>query len=56
MLDHPIFVVLNVIWHWIATGLKVNKFMGIQNQEEHIGHAKQLKSNIYQNRSFLSQA
>ena len=30
MLDHPIFVVLNVIWHWIATGLKVNKFMGIQ--------------------------
>ena len=43
MLDHPITVVLNVFWHWKATGLKVSKFMGIQIQEEHIGHVKQLK-------------
>ena len=42
MLDHPITVVLNVFWHLKATGLKVNKIMGIQNQEEHIGHVKQL--------------
>ena len=41
MLDHPITVVLNVFWHWEATGLKFNCFMGIQNQEEHIGHVKQ---------------
>ena len=33
MLDHPITVVLNVFWHWKATGLKVSKFMGIKNQE-----------------------
>ena len=43
MLDHPITVVLNVFWLWIATGLKVSKFMGIQNQEEHIGNVKLLK-------------
>ena len=43
MLGHPITVVLNVFWHWKATGLKVSKVMGIQNQEEHIGHIKQLK-------------
>ena len=47
MLDHPITVVLNVFWHWKATGLKVIKVMGIQNQEEHIVHVKQLKSDRY---------
>ena len=47
MLDHPITVVLNVFWHWKATGLKVSRFMGIQNQEEHIGHVKQSKSDRY---------
>ena len=56
MLDHPITVVLNVFWHWKATGLKVSKVMGIQNQEEHIGHVKQLKSDRYQDRKFFSQA
>ena len=56
MLDHPITVVLNVFWHWKATWLKVSKFMGIQNQEEHIGHVKQLKSDRYQDHKFLSQA
>ena len=56
MLDHPITVVLNVIWHWKATGLKVSKVMGIQNQEEHIGHVKQLKSDRYQDRNFFPQA
>ena len=53
MLDHPITVVLNVFWHWKATGLKVSKVMGIQNQEEHIGHVKQLKSDRYQDRIFF---
>ena len=56
MLDHPITVELNVFWHWKATGLKVSKFMGIQNQEEHLGHVKQLKSDRYQDRNFFSQA
>ena len=56
MLDHPITVVLNVFWHWKATGLKVSRFMGIQNQEEHIGHVKQSKSDRYQDRKCLSQA
>ena len=56
MLDHPITVVLNVFWHWKATGFKVSKFMGIQNQEGHIGHVKQLKSDRYQDRNFFSQA
>ena len=53
MLDHPITVVLNVFWHWKATGLKVSKVMGIPNQEEHIGHVKQLKSDRYQDRIFF---
>ena len=35
MLDHPITVVLHVFWLWIVTGLKVSKFMGIQNQGAH---------------------
>ena len=52
VLDHPITVVLNVFWLWIATGLKVSKFMGIQNEEEHIGNVKQLKSDRYQDRIF----
>ena len=56
MLDHPITVVLNVFWHWKATGFKVSKFMGIQNQEGHIGHVKQLKSDRYQDRIFFPQA
>ena len=30
--------------------------MGIQNQEEHVGHVKQLKSDRYQDRNFFSQA
>ena len=42
--------------HWKATGFKVSTFMGIQNQEEHFGHVKQLKGDIYQDRNFLSQA
>ena len=56
MLDHPITVVLNVFWYWKATGLKVNRIMGIQNQEEHIGHVKQSKSDRYKDRNFLFQA
>ena len=56
MLDHPKTRVLNAFWNWKATGLKVSKFMGIQNQEEHIGRVKQLKSDSYQDRKFLSQA
>ena len=56
MLDHPITVVLNVFWHWKATRLKVRKVMGIQNQQEHIGHVKQSKSDRYQDRKFFSQA
>ena len=56
MLDHPITVVLNVFWHWKATGLKVSKVMDSQNQEEYIGHVKQLKSDRYQDRNFFSQA
>ena len=35
------------------TGLKVYKFMGIQNQEERIGHVKQSKSHRFQVR-FIS--
>ena len=54
MLDHPITVVLNVFWHWKATWLKFSKFMGIQNQEEYVGHVKQLKSDRYQDRIFVS--
>ena len=53
MLDHPITVVLNVFWHWKATGLKVSKVKGIQNQEEHIGHVKQLKRDRNQDRKFF---
>ena len=53
MLDHPITMVLNVFWYWKATGLKVSMVMGIQNQEEHIGHVKQLKSDRYQDRIFF---
>ena len=55
MLDHPITVVLNGFWHWKATGFKVSKFMGIQNQEweRHIGYVKQLKSDRYQDRIFF---
>ena len=35
MLDHLITVVLrHVFRHWKATGLKVSKVMGIQNQDE----------------------
>ena len=30
-------------WHLKNTGLKVYKFISIQNQEEHIGHVKQSK-------------
>ena len=56
MLDHPITVVLHVFWHWKATGFKVSKFMGFQNQEGHIGHVKQLKSDRYQDRNFFPQA
>ena len=56
MLDHPITVVLNVFRHWKATRFKVSKFMGIQNQEGHIGHVKQLKSDRYQDRIFFPQA
>ena len=56
MLDHPITVVLNDFWHWKATGLKVYKFLSLQNQEEHIGIVKQLKNERYQDRKFLSQA
>ena len=57
MLDHTLAVVLNVVfWHWKATGLKVSKFIGIQYQGEHFGHVKQLKSDRYQDRNFLSQA
>ena len=55
MLDHPITVVLNVFRHWKATGLKVSKFMCIQNPEEHIGHGKQVERDRYQDRKFLSQ-
>ena len=40
MLDHPITVVLNVFHTCKNTGLKVYKFMSIQNQEEHIGHVR----------------
>ena len=50
---HPITVVLNVFWHWKATGLKVSKVIGIQNQEWNIGHVKQLKSDRYQDRNFF---
>ena len=56
MLDHPITVVLNVFWHWETTWLKISNFMGIQNQEEHVGHVKQLKGDRDQDRNFLSQA
>ena len=56
MLDHPITVVLNVFWHWKTTVLKVSRFMVIQNQEEHIGHVKQSKSDRYQDRKFVSLA
>ena len=34
----------------------ISKLMGIQNQEEHIGHVKQLKSDRYQDRKFFFQA
>ena len=53
---YAITMVHNAFWQWKATGLKASKFMGIQNQEEHIGHVKQLKSDRYQDRKFLSQA
>ena len=56
MLDHPITVVLNVFHTCKNTGLKVYKFMSIQNQEEHIGHVKQSKSDRFQDRSFLYHA
>ena len=41
MLVHPMTVVLNVFGHWKDTGLKVGKFLSIQNQEAHDGHVKQ---------------
>ena len=50
MLDHPITVVLNVFDTSKNNGLKVYKFMGIQTQEEHIGHIKQSKSDRFQDR------
>ena len=53
MLDHPITVVPNFFWHWKATGLKISKVIGIQNQEEHIGHVKQFKRDRYQDRIFF---
>ena len=56
MLDHPITVVLNVLWKWKATELKVSTFMGNQNLEEHIHPVKQLKSDIYRDRNFLYHA
>ena len=56
MLVHPITVVLNVFRHGKATGLKVSKFMGIQNKEERIAHVKLLKSDRYQDRKFSPQA
>ena len=56
MLDHPITVVLNVSDTMKNNGLNVNKFMSIQTQEEHIVHIKQSKSDIFQERSFFSQA
>ena len=59
MLDHPITVLdLLIFFHTCkSTGLKVYKFMGmIQNQEEHIGHVKQPKSDVFQDRLFLYQA
>ena len=56
MLDHPITVVLNVFHTCKNTGLKVYKFMSIQNQEENIGHVKQSKRDRFQDRSFLYHA
>ena len=54
---YAITMVPNAIWQWKATGLKASKFMGIQSQEENIGHVKQnLKSERYHDRKFLSQA
>ena len=55
MLDHPILDQpwYLMFWHLKATGLKVSKVIGIQNQEEHIGHVKQLKSDRYQDRKFF---
>ena len=38
-----------------GTELKVYKFLSIQNQD-YIGHVKQLKSARYQDRIFLSEA
>ena len=56
MLDHPITVVLNVFDTLKNKGLKVYKFMSIQTQEEHIGHIKKSKCDIFQDRYFFSQA
>ena len=36
--------------HFKSTGLNVYKFMSIQNQKEHIGNVKQLKSDRFQDR------
>ena len=47
MLDHPIIVVLNVLTLEKNTRLKVYTFLGIQNQEELIGHVKQSKSDRF---------
>ena len=53
MLDHPITVVLNVFDTLKNKGLKVYKFMSIQTQEEHVGHIKQSKCDIFQDRYFF---
>ena len=43
-----------MFWHWNDTGLKVGKFMSVQNQEEHICHVKQLKSGNLMSGSLFS--
>ena len=50
MLVHPITGVLNAFSHGENSGLIVRKYVGVQNQEDHIDHVLLLKTERYLNR------
>ena len=50
MLVHPITGVLNAFSHGENSGLIVHKYVGVQNQEDHLDHVLLLKTERYLNR------
>ena len=47
MLVHPITGVLNGFSHGEHSGLIVGKYVGVQNQEDHLDHVLLLKTERY---------